>query len=367
MDDILLIEAVERYLRNEMSAEERAFFENLRKTNPEIDQAVVEHSFLLNELDRHAAIKAYKHSLYETENKLTEEGVISKPKLTGKAKVVYFWKKYKRNIAVAACIAGFISLTTAGLIVSYTKQVNESNKEDLVAVIKEVKDTKKAVEGFMSSDKAPKIFPITPTTDFRATGFLIDGKGYLVTNAHVVNRLKTIYVENNKGEYFHAVSLYADNTADVAILKITDTAFKTVLNLPYSIRKTNVDLAEQLFTLGFPRNEIVYGEGYLSAKSGNDGDSTAYQLTVSVNPGNSGGPVLNKNGEVIGIITSKQKNADGVVYAAKSLNIYKLLEAIKKDNDTTNIKVPNNTGLKGLDRTAQVKKMEEFVYMVVGN
>jgi serine protease Do len=367
MDDILLIEAVERYLRNEMSAEERAFFESLRKTNPEIDQAVVEHSFLLNELDRHAALKSYKHSLYEIENKLTEEGVISKPQLKGRAKVVHFWKKYKRNIAVAACIAGLISLTTAGLIISYTKKANDSTKEDLVAVIKEVKDTKKKVEGIISSDKEPTTAPNPPTTDFRATGFLIDGKGYLVTNAHVVNRLKVIYVENNKGDYFKAVSLYADNTADVAVLKITDTAFKTVSNLPYSIRKTNVDLAEQLFTLGFPRNEIVYGEGYLSAKSGNDGDSTAYQLTVSVNPGNSGGPVLNKNGEVIGIITSKQKNADGVVYAAKSLNIYKLLEAIKQANDSTNIKLPNNAGLKGLDRTQQVKKMEEFVYMVVGN
>ena len=366
MDDILLIEAVERYHRNEMSAEERAFFENLRKTNPEIDQAVVEHTFFLNELDKHAAIKSYKHSLYETENKLTEEGVISKPVLIGKAKVVFMWKKYKRNIAVAACIAGMISLTTAGLIFSYTKKANDSTKEDLIAVIKEVKATKNKIDGIISSDNIPKTPPPPPTTDFRATGFLIDGKGYLVTNAHVVNRLKTIYVENNKGEYFHAVSLYADVASDVAILKITDTAFRTVPNLPYSIRKTNVDLAEQLFTLGFPRNEVVYGEGYLSAKSGNDGDSTAYQLTVSVNPGNSGGPVLNKNGEVIGIITSKQKNADGVVYAAKSLNIYKLLEAIKKENDTNNIKLPVNAGLKGLDRTQQVKKMEEFVYMVVG-
>ena len=370
MDDILLIEAVERYLKNEMSAEERAFFENLRKTNPEIDQAVVEHTFLLNELNRHAALKAYKHSLYETENKLTEEGVISKPKLTGTAKVVYFWKKYKRNIAVAACIAGFISITTAGLIISYTKQVSESNKEDLIGKIqntdRQLAKLNDKLESQATTPEHPKQ-PVTTNPDYRATSFLIDGKGYLVTNAHVAKRLRSIRVENNKGESFSAVVVSVDDNSDIAILKIIDTDFKAVANLPYSIRKTNVDLAEQLFTLGFPRNEVVYGEGYLSAKSGNDGDSTAYQLTVSVNPGNSGGPVLNKNGEVIGIITSKQKNADGVVYAAKSLNIYKLLEAIKKANDTNNIKLPNNAGLKGLDRTAQVKKMEEFVYMVVGN
>ena len=191
--------------------------------------------------------------------------------------------------------------------------------------------------------------------------------GGIVTNAHVVNRMKTIYVENNKGEFFSAVAVFTDPQTDLALLKINDTAYKTMYNLPYSINKTNSNLGEQIFTLGYPRNEIVYGEGYLSAKSGNEGDSTAYQVSVSVNPGNSGGPVLNKKGEIIGIITSKNSTADGVVFAAKSKNIYKLLEAVKKAGDTSTIKLPVNSGLKGLDREQQIKKMEDFVFMVVGN
>ncbi len=179
--------------------------------------------------------------------------------------------------------------------------------------------------------------------------------------------MKTIYVQNNKGEYFTAQTIYADKNTDLAILKINDTAFKTVYNLPYSINRINSNLGEQIFTMGYPRNEIVYGEGYVSAKSGDKGDSTAYQVSVSVNPGNSGGPVLNKRGEIIGIITSKNSTADGVVFAAKSKNIYKLLESLKDKGDTVTIKLPTNTGLKGLDREQQVKKMEDFVYMVVGN
>jgi serine protease Do len=111
----------------------------------------------------------------------------------------------------------------------------------------------------------------------------------------------------------------------------------------------------------------VYGEGYVSAKSGNDGDSLAYQLTVSANPGNSGGPVVNKNGEIIGIITAKDSKADGVVYATKSRNIFKMIDELKKADTSTSIKAPVGNGLKGVERTQQVKKMEEFVFMVVGN
>ena len=366
MDELLLIEAVEHYLKGEMTSKEKAFFEEIRKNDPAIDQMVVEHSFLYHELDKQSNIKAFKHSLYEVENKLTEEGIISKAQLSGKAKVVFLWKKYKRSIAVAASIAGLVSIVTTASISTYNNKIGNGSITELIG---QIKKTERKVDQLDNTIKANnnQNEQKGPNPDFRATGFLIDGKGFIATNAHVVNRMKTIYVENNKGEYFTAETVYADQNTDLAILKINDTAYKTIYNLPYSINKTNSDLGEQIFTMGYPRNEIVYGEGYLSAKSGNEGDSTAYQVSVSVNPGNSGGPVLNKNGEVIGIITSKNSTADGVVFAAKSKNIYKLLEAAKKNGDTTNIKLPNNTSLKGLDRVQQVKKMEAFVFMVVGN
>jgi S1-C subfamily serine protease len=365
MDDLLLLEATERYARGEMTPQEKNFFEEVRKNDPQVDQMVVEHIFLLKELDKHAGLKAYKNALHETETKLTEEGVISKTSIKGKAKMIFLWKRYKRSIAVAASIAVLVSLVTTGLIISYSNKVGNSNIVDLYAKIKK---TEIKVDRIVDSIKANNRSLPAPNPDYRATGFLIDGSGYLVTNAHVVNKMKTIFVENNKGEYFGAVTIFTDPTADLAIIKISDTSFRSIPNLPYSIKKTNSDLGEQIFTLGYPRNEIVYSEGYLSAKSGNDGDSTAYQISVSVNPGNSGGPVINKNGEIIGIITSKNSTADGVVYAAKSKNIFNLLEDLKKNDVSQNVvKLPTGNGLKGLDRTLQVKKMEEFVYMVVGN
>lgn len=365
MDEILLLEAVERYIKGEMTPQEKAFFEDLRKNNAEVDQAVVEQTFLFNELERHAALKSFKHTLYEVENQLSDEGLISKPQLSGKAKVVAIWKKYKRNIAVAASIAGLVSLFTTALVVTYNNKVANNDIRTLSGKIDETRDK---VDDYIryNTIKNGQFKPM-PQVKFRSTGFLVDGRGYIVTNAHVVNSMSTLYVQSNKGIYL-ATAVHVDPASDVAILKILDTSFKALPSLPYSIRKSNTDLGERIFTLGYPRNEIVYGEGYLSAKSGNDGDSTAYQLSIAANPGNSGAPVLNNNGEIIGIITSKNATADGVVFAAKSKNIFKLVDELKKsDTAYANIKLPSGSSLKGMDRTQQIKKLEDYVFMVLTN
>jgi S1-C subfamily serine protease len=364
MDEILLLEAVERYLAGEMTAQEKIYFEDLRKNNAEVDQLVVEHAHFLNGLNKYGELKNFKHVLHDVEQKLTEDGVTALPALKGKAKVISLWNKYKRNIAVAASIAAFISLMSSGLVISYTKKSDTAYLE----LMAQVKQTQRDVITLKNKNKPANVLPQEVKIDQRATGFMIDGKGYLVTNAHVVKKLKNIYVESHDGDYYTATTVFIDANVDLAILKITDASFKPVNNMPFSIKKGNADLGEQFFTLGFPRNEIVYGEGYVSAKSGNDGDSSAYQLTVSANPGNSGGPVMNRNGELIGIITGKDDKADGVVYAAKAKNIFKLIDELKKaDSSFQQVKAPTGSDLKKMDRQPQIRKMEDMVFMVVGS
>ena len=85
MDDLLLIEATERYLNGEMSSTEKAFFEDLRKKDPEVDQFVVEHIYFLQGMENFGVAKSFKHTLHEVEHKLLDEGFISEEKLKGKA------------------------------------------------------------------------------------------------------------------------------------------------------------------------------------------------------------------------------------------------------------------------------------------
>jgi serine protease Do len=360
MDDILLLEAIERYLNGDMDAAERSYFETLRKNTPEIDQMVVEHGMFLHQMDIYSVHRNLKLSLQATHAKLLERGEVNEGgELTAKGKVIQLWNKYKKVTAIAASVGGVIAIVISGLMV-YFAPVGNSQLQQLSSDMSVVKGTL----GYLKEDAKNSKTPKNITFISGGSGFLIDTKGYIVTNAHVLKGSGAVVV-NSKGQEFEAAIVDIDKEKDLAILKISDADYVPLKSLPYGIRKGSTELGEAIFTLGYPRNDIVYGEGYLSARTGFNSDSLSYQIQISANPGNSGAPVFNNSGEVIGILSTRQAQAQGVAFAIKSKNIYRMVEDMQEDDTTfKKIKIPNRSSLKGMDRKQQIAKVEDCVFYV---
>jgi S1-C subfamily serine protease len=368
MQDTALLDAVERYINGEMLPEERLFFEHVRKTNPDVDQLVVEHTLFLDQFARYGEIHRLKTQLDDVHEALSQSGQIEQPR---PAKVTVLWKKYKRVIGVAASIAGITALGISGLMSYFSPKVNNEKMELLSRQLDNQEKKLNTLTRVINTENAPA----APVIDFKSggTGFLIDGKGYLVTNAHVVRNATVVEVQNSQGEY-KARILHLDLVADLAFLKIEDTAFHS-RQLPYGISRSNARLGEDLFTEGYPRDEIVYSKGYVSARTGFRGDSLAYQITIAANPGNSGTPVFNKDGEVVGIVRGTEQDAQMVVFAIRSKSIFRAVDEmkddstlLKSDSDFVHLHIPTLSSIKGLDRVdQQIPKIEDCIFIVKSN
>jgi S1-C subfamily serine protease len=366
MDDIQLLEAIERYLAGDMSTQEMAQFESIRKQTPEIDQMVVEHEMFLHQMDHFARRKNFAALSKQTFDNLYTAGewnIIDEN--STKAKVIQIWNKYKRVTAIAASVGGFIALFTSSMIMYFSPSLNGSQVLQLSKAIEVIKKNQK-VQGHLLNEVKTKL-PENAKLVSGGSGFLIDTKGFVITNAHVLKGNSAIVV-NSDGEELKAAIIYADKDLDLALLQINDEEFKQPKQLPFTIRKKMTDLGEEIFTLGYPRtdNDIVYGKGYLSAQSGFEGDSNAYQIQISANPGYSGAPVFNDNAELIGIISTRQKQAEGVAFAIKSKKIYDLVNTIKENESTKDVKVKlaKASTKHGKDRKSHISNFKDYIYSI---
>ncbi len=148
-------------------------------------------------------------------------------------------------------------------------------------------------------------FANIPSNTSKGTGFCVSPEGHLITAYHVIKNAKLIRVYLSKDSFVIAEILHSDPVNDLAVLKIEDATPSFLTVAPMRSVKTG----DRVFTMGFPVSSVLgqeakYTEGVVSSLSGIQGSSSFLQITVPIQPGNSGSPLVNEKGEVVGIVTS---------------------------------------------------------------
>ena len=163
---------------------------------------------------------------------------------------------------------------------------------------------------------------------------------------------------------YNASIIATDKYNDLALLRINDSRFTGFGNIPYNIKTTLSDVGEEIFVLGYPLtstmgDEIKLTTGVISSKTGFQGDVSLYQISAPIQPGNSGGPLFDNKGNLVGIVNAKHKGAENVGYAIKTSYLKNLIES----SISTSI-LPNNNQTAGLPLTGKVKSLKNYVFMI---
>jgi serine protease Do len=341
-ENVELMELLDRYVKGNLSSDEVYVLRKRMEDDAEFRTLAEEHVALSKELKSYNQRAKLKNKLDQFHADITNR-VVSLP-VTG-------WKKYRALSAIAASVA-LISIAATLWI---THNIRSQQTSDYL-------ELRRIVDGIQKSQKDLKKTAVVPKAQFAATGFLVSAQGYVITSHHVINKADSVYIQNEKYGSLKAVVVHSDPVNDVSVLRIV-TPVK-IQSLPYTLTDTEADLAEDVYTLGFPREDVVFGEGSISSLTGYRANPNAYQVSVPVNPGNSGGPLLNDKGDLIGMISGVQTQASGATFAIKSAVLKKIVTDSVLDSLRVPIRLSKTNTIKGSARIQQVKKLKDCVFLV---
>ncbi|NBP68831.1 MAG: serine protease [Cytophagia bacterium] len=334
--------------RDKMQIEERM------NIDASFKERVEAHVLIVRALKEYEERKSLKKTLDTIHNELD----ISTHLNAQKSKQSYRLQSYLPTIAVAASVALICVVGAFFMFISYDK----GKQADYLELRKNVDKLRKSQTQILENIKKDKANNISPGK-YSGSGFLISSNGYVVTAYHVVKSADSIYIENEKFGRLKTRLVHADVANDIALLMIADNQLSKNIVMPV-IRKVEGNIGESVYTLGFPREDIVYGEGSISAASGYEQNENSYQVSIPLNPGNSGGPMIDQQGAVVGIISGIQTETRGAAFAIKSSVLLETIQNIPVDSLTTPVSLYNKNQWRNMTRVNQIKKWRDFVFVV---
>jgi len=359
MNEHKLLEEIERYLNGEMSPGERLQFEALCKQDTAIGNKLAEHRLFAKTMKQYSDRLALESRLAAIHEEI-DVHTLAEELMIHPSWIVQLWRNHHSKISVAASIAIFAILGTLFLSGSFA---NHDNK--YIELRREVGNLQRKTESLNQKVAQNASRTNRDVMDrYRGTGFAITANGLIATAYHVINDADSVYVENAAGKSFKADVLYTEPENDIAILRIADNSFKNLSPIPYTFKKGESDLAEFVYTLGYPQDSPHYDDGKLTSTMGLNGDSLDYQISVTINPGNSGGPLMDSRGNVIGVVKAKETQMEGVHFAVKTSYLLAAINNIPADSLTKKISLNTKNTLAGLSTVQQVKKLKNYVFMV---
>lgn len=348
--DNTILEIAESYLAKKLTKIELASLEIRLANDSKYAIEFEENIQLLTSLQALGQQKQLTNNLNEIKNIIKKEV----------PRKISLRKHYIRTAAVAAGVALLASVGTN--FWNNNKQESASKYSELKKVRSEIEVIKKSQTKIIQDldNKANKP-PIE--NKYSGTGFALSNDGYLVTNYHVTKDADSVYIQTRDGNYYKAYTVSYDENADIAILKVENKKFKfsKTSNLPYTFSTAKSGLGERIYTLGYPQDEIVYSEGYISSKNGYRGDSMQYRLELPAEPGQSGAPILDASGAIIGIVTGKESKSQGTTYAVSTKPMLQLLQNIP---ESSKVILPKSNKLTRLNRSQQIEKIQDFTCVV---
>ena len=245
-----------------------------------------------------------------------------------------------------------------GILITFNLKQNNKEENKLKNAINNVYDSVLYIESY----KDDKLIS-------SGSGFIykINDKAYLITNNHVIEESDSIKVFNSDNEETNAQMVGSDIYSDIAVLSIDKKYAKKSVKLGNSGK---VELGDQVFTVGTPIDKkylntittgIVSGLNRKVKVTLSNGNYLidAIQTDAAINPGNSGGPLVNLNGEVIGINSMKSEETDieGISFSIPINDVKDVINKLEKGN-----KIEKPTiGLELINITNKDKLIENYI------